>query len=99
MSTDAGSKPAATLAAFSRDQAPRVNTALIDNVGVTIETYLSEASMTVAELNALQIGETITLEAALNQVVELRVNGVAIAHGELVAVGDQFGVRITAVST
>jgi len=72
--------------------------AVIDNVDVTIETYLGATSMTVAELNALKPGGVIALGAGLNDLVELRVNGVTIAHGELVAVGDRFGVRITAVA-
>lgn len=71
---------------------------LIDAVGVTIETYLGSAAMTVAELNALTSGSLVTLNAALNAPVELKVNGVAIARGELVAVGDKFGVRITTIA-
>jgi flagellar motor switch protein FliN len=71
---------------------------LIDAVGVTVETYLGSASITVAELNALQTDGVVTLDAALNAQVELRVNGVPIAHGELVAVGDKFGVRITSLA-
>jgi flagellar motor switch protein FliN len=63
-------------------------------VDVSVEAYLGNASMTVAALKALQTGGVVTLESALNAFVELRVNGVAIAEGELVAVGDQFGVRI-----
>jgi flagellar motor switch protein FliN len=78
------------------DAKPRAS--LIDAVGVTVETYIGAASMTVAELNALQIDGLVTLGAALNAPVELRVNGVAIAHGELVAVGDKFGVRIISLA-
>ena len=43
-------------------------------------------------------GGIVALEAGLNEMVELRVNGVTIAHGELVAVGDRFGVRIVKVA-
>jgi len=77
---------------------PIQRSTLIDAVGVTVETYLGSASMTVAELNALQADGVVTLDAALNALVELRVNGVAIGHGELVAVGDKFGVRITSLA-
>lgn len=71
---------------------------LIDAVDVAVETYLGATQLTVAELNALANGSLVTLDAALNAPVELRVNGVAIARGELVAVGDKFGVRILAIS-
>lgn len=77
--------------------APLRNT-LIDAVGVTVETYLGAAAMTVAELNALQNGGVVPLDAALNAPVELRVNGILIARGELVAVGDKFGVRIVSLA-
>ena len=76
----------------------RVRDTLIKNVDVAIETFLGRTRMTVADLNALLVGSVIALDASLNQPVELRVNGVAIAEGELVAVGDKFGVRITSVA-
>ncbi len=87
-----------------QDAAPRLNggqhprSALIDAVGVTVETYLGSAPMTVAELSSLTQGDLVTLDASLNTLVELRVNGVAIAHGELVASGDKFAVRITTLA-
>ncbi|MFZ2031076.1 MAG: FliM/FliN family flagellar motor switch protein [Vitreimonas sp.] len=78
---------------------PRLNNRLIENVDVKLETYLGATSMTIAALNELRAGSVIALDAGLTEVVELRLNGVAIAHGELVAVGDKFGVRITAIAT
>ena|SRR5689334_7865783 len=81
------------------DATPRLSNRLIENVDVKLETYLGATSMTIAALNDLRVGSAIALDAALNEVVELRLNGVCIAHGELVAVGDKFGVRITAIAT
>ncbi|HYD85996.1 MAG TPA: FliM/FliN family flagellar motor switch protein [Vitreimonas sp.] len=68
---------------------------LADNVDVVIETFLGGANMTIGELNALNADDVVTLDCPLNALVELRVNGVPIGCGELVAVGDKFGVRIT----
>lgn len=76
-----------------------LRSALVNHVDVRIETYLGATSMTIAALNALTPGSVVTLEAALNALVELRVNGVTFAAGELVAVGDKFGVRIVSVSS
>jgi flagellar motor switch protein FliN len=73
--------------------------ALLDNVDVRIETFVGETKMTLAQLNTLKAGGVVALDATLNEMVELRVNGVAIAHGELVAVGDRFGVRIVKVAS
>lgn len=75
-----------------------VSQALIDNVNVTLEAYLGEAVMTVAELGRLGAESVVALGAPLNQAVELRLNGVAVARGELVAVGDNFGVRLTEIA-
>ena len=71
---------------------------LIENVEVVLEACVGAARLTVRELTALKPGETVTLDAALNQAVELRLNGVAVARGELVAVGDRFGVRLTEIA-
>ncbi|HEX4695790.1 FliM/FliN family flagellar motor switch protein [Sphingomonas sp.] len=68
---------------------------MIDDVEVEIEAFVGNARMTVAELGALAAESVVTLDAPLNQAVELRLNGVVVAHGELVAVGDKFGVRLT----
>ena len=47
---------------------------------------------------ALRLGTVVPLDATLNQSVELRLNGVAVARGELVAVGDSFAVRLTEIA-
>jgi flagellar motor switch protein FliN/FliY len=75
-----------------------INPKLIETVNVTLEAFLGEARMTVAELTALKQGSIIPLDASLNQAVELRLNGVAVARGELVAVGDSFAVRLIEIA-
>jgi flagellar motor switch protein FliN/FliY len=52
----------------------------------------------VAELAALRDGAVVPLDAPLSQAVELRLNGVAVAKGELVSVGDRFAVRLLEIS-
>lgn len=76
----------------------RVSARLIEAVGLEIEAILGSARMTVAQLTALTPGAVVELDAQLNAPVELRLNGVAVAHGELVAVGDKFGVRLTGIA-
>ena len=71
---------------------------LIDNVNVRLEAYLGGARMTVAELSALREGATVPLDSSLSEAVELRLNGIAVARGELVSVGDKFAVRLIEVS-
>ncbi|WP_022692965.1 FliM/FliN family flagellar motor switch protein [Ponticaulis koreensis] len=72
-----------------------LNSGALDGLTVRIEAYLGGTESTVGELEALKPGETVELDTPLNQNVELRLNGVAVARGELVAVGDRFGVRLS----
>jgi flagellar motor switch protein FliN/FliY len=71
---------------------------LIAGVEVTLEARLGSAVMSVAKLMELKAGDCIPLDAELNRDVELRLNGVTVARGELVAVGDSFGVRIVEIA-
>ena len=75
-----------------------VHAKLIDKVGVSLEAYIGEARMTVGELGALKEGSVVGLDSPLGQAVELRLNGDPVARGEIVAVGDRFGVRIVELS-
>ncbi len=78
----------------SKTPIPKVSPKLIETVAVELDAVLGHAGMTVGELTALKAGGVIALDAPLNRQVELRLNGVAVARGELVAVDDRFGVRI-----
>lgn len=75
-----------------------VHAGLIEKLDVSVEAFLGGASITIADLNALKAGSVLKLDASLSDHVEVRVNGVLIALGELVAVGDKFGVRIATLS-
>jgi flagellar motor switch protein FliN/FliY len=76
----------------------RISSKLIDNVGVTLDAFLGEAPMTVADFTSLKQGSVVPLDVPFNQAVELRLNGVPVARGELVAVGEKFGVRLVEIS-
>jgi flagellar motor switch protein FliN len=81
-------------------QAPAtVNPALIDSLGVQIDAFIGKSNIKISQLNSWKAGSVVTLEASLSDLVELRVNGLCIATGELVSVGEQFGVRITSVAS
>lgn len=75
----------------------KISTKLIEAVGVELEAFVGSARMTVAELTSLAPDRVVALDAQLNAAVELRLNGVAIARGELVAVGEKFGVRLAEI--
>ncbi|MDQ4087970.1 MAG: FliM/FliN family flagellar motor C-terminal domain-containing protein [Pseudomonadota bacterium] len=71
---------------------------LIDSVTVRLEAFLGASRMSVGELSALREGSIVPLDAPLNQAVELRLNGIAVAKGELVSVGEKFAVRLIQIS-
>ncbi len=75
-----------------------VDPRLIDTVSVEVEAVIGHARMTVGELTRLVPGATLTLDAALDRPVALRLNDREIARGELVAVDGRFGVRLTGIA-
>lgn len=94
---DQAEKPAAKDKDGKRAASLEVSTRLIEGVSVELEAILGAAEMTVAEVARLAAGDVLALDAQLNAAVELRLNGVAVARGELVAVGEKFGVRISEI--
>lgn len=66
---------------------------------VRLTARLGETELTVAELTALKAGATVPLDRLLNQPLDLLAEGHVVAQGTLVAVGEHFGVRITALTT
>lgn len=71
----------------------------IDSVDVDLEAFVGTARMTVAALAELGPDEIITLDSTLSSHIDIRLNGISIAQGELVSVGDQFGVRIVSIAS
>jgi flagellar motor switch protein FliN/FliY len=69
----------------------------LDQLKVKLTARLGEAELTVEALTALQAGSTVALDRLLDQPIDLLAEGHVVARGTLVAVGDHFGLRITAV--
>jgi flagellar motor switch protein FliN/FliY len=75
-----------------------VKQSVIDSLDVSVEAILGITKATIADINALEVGQAFALDTRLGDLVDLRLNGVIIASGELVAVGDHFGIRIQALA-
>lgn len=67
----------------------------LGNLKVRLSAQLGTTEISVAELTALQKGATLSLDKLLDQPVDLMAEGHVVAQGTLVAVGDNFGLRIT----
>lgn len=71
------------------------NLGLLMQVPLHLTVELGACTMPVAEILKLGPGSVIELDRAANAPVELLVNNQPIARGEVVAVEDSFGLRIT----
>lgn len=79
--------------------APRINNALLGGVRVLLKARLGETEMTVDNLMELKPGAVVTLGTGLADHVELYLNDTLVARGEIVAVGDKYGVRIVDIAS
>jgi flagellar motor switch protein FliN/FliY len=68
---------------------------LLLHVPLQLTVELGGCKMSVAEILKLGNGSIVELDRAANAPVELLVNDRAIARGEIVAVDESFGLRIT----
>ena len=68
-------------------------------VKAQVSVVAGSADTTVGEVLAMKEGAILTLNTALNAPFDVVLNGTVIARGELVAVGEHFGVRITQVQS
>jgi flagellar motor switch protein FliN len=72
----------------------RRNFELVKNLKVPVSAVLGSCEITVDQLYALKEGSTVSLEQPVDATVDVTVEGKVIARGEIVVVGDNFGVRI-----
>lgn len=73
------------------------NLSLLGHVNVKLDVVVGQTELTVDRLFALAQGDVVTLDAGLDEPVKIRLDGKTIALGHLMAVGDQFGVKITEI--
>lgn len=68
---------------------------LIKHVLVELSVDVGSAKMPVEEFFNLKAGDVVKLLQQVNEPVTLRLDGKAVARGELVAVDDNFGIQLT----
>ncbi|MFQ5560122.1 MAG: flagellar motor switch protein FliN [Nitrospinota bacterium] len=67
------------------------------DIAMTVSTELGQAKMTVRDVVALNKGSVIELSKLVGEPMEIFINGLMIARGEVVVVNEKFGVRVTDV--
>lgn len=68
-------------------------------VTASVTVVAGQAQSTVGELLSLREGQVLAMDKALNAPFDLVLNGTVIARGQLVAVGDQLGIKLTQVQS
>ena len=69
----------------------------VEQLPVRLDFDLGSTSLTVAELRALQPGQTLALDAPIGGAVTIRANGATIGEGEVVEIDGRVGVSIRAL--
>jgi len=72
---------------------------LILDIPVKLTVELGRTKMTIKELLRLSQGSVIALDGLAGEPLDILINGYLIAQGEVVVVGDKFGVCITDIIT
>jgi|UniRef100_UPI0035CA27AE flagellar motor switch protein FliN/FliY len=80
---------------FPVDASLAANFRLLQDVDVKLTVEIGSTSLTLRELLALGETSVIELDRQANELLDVLVNGTLIGRGEVVMVGDQFGVRMT----
>jgi flagellar motor switch protein FliN len=74
-----------------------MNINLILDVAVTLSLEVGRARMSVRDLLQLAPGAIVELDRLAGEPLDVLVNGVRIARGEVVVVNEKFGIRLTDV--
>lgn len=77
------------------DAAVAANFRLLQDVDVRLSVEVGGTSLKLRELLALGESSVIELDRYANELLDVLVNGTLIGRGEVVTVGDRFGIRIT----
>jgi len=84
------------LADAARD-APPLPTSVLSNVEVSVAAVLGAARMTVRDIINMRPGTVIPLDRMAGEAVDLRINNVTVAGGEVIVIDDRYAVRVNTI--
>ena len=70
---------------------------VLQNIPVTISVEVGRASLKIRDLVELAQGSVVQLDRATGEPLDLLVNNTLVAKGEIVVVGDRYGIKLTSV--
>jgi flagellar motor switch protein FliN len=80
---------------FPVDGGVAANFRLLQDVDVKLTVEIGSTSLKLRELLSLGESSVVELDRQANELLEIFVNGTLIGRGEVVTVGDRFGIRIS----
>jgi len=89
--------PMPNLQAEAPNGSGAANLELILDIPVSLALELGHASISIRQLLQLNPGSVVELDRLVGEPLDVLANGTLIAHGEVVVVGDKFGIRLTDV--
>jgi flagellar motor switch protein FliN/FliY len=89
---------AATAATSGRsDRVGVENLRVLENIDVTLTVVVGNAEIKIRDLLRLNEGSVIELDRLAGDPLDIMANGTMIARGEVVMVGERFGIRFTEI--
>jgi type III secretion protein Q len=95
--TEAFNRTGLTMATEQDAPAAGDNAIALDSLPVRLHFDLGERRLTLGEVKALQVGQSLELARPLAQAVSIRANGALIGTGELVEIDGRLAVTVTAL--
>lgn len=87
----------ATAAPAAKDRGGDENLDVILDIPVTIAMEIGRARIPIRDLLQLTQGSVVELDRLAGEPLDVLVNGMLIAHGEVVVINERFGIRFTDV--
>lgn len=88
-------KPPVGKARIANGRTDTTSLEMLLDIGLQVTIELGRARMTIKEVLSLGPGTVVELNRVAGEPVDILINGKAIAKGEVVVLGDMFGVRVT----
>ena len=74
-----------------------MNTRVLENIPVTISVEVGRAVIKISDLLRLTQGSVVELDRIAGEPLDLLINNVVVAQGEVVLVNDRYGIRLSRV--
>ncbi len=75
----------------------KIDSDVLQNISVTISLEVGRTSLKIRDIMSLSQGSVVELDKLAGEPLDLLINNTKVAQGEVVLVGDNYGVKLTNV--